>query len=183
MFVFLFTVSAALTMTAVATGNLYFLYAAIALFVMALWQERLKEKGRDRQNKSDAAKNNQSRKTPDHESEHAHRYAEAYIQGRDTGYEEGRKAGYAAGYAKGYGEGLDANWGDSPGEKESILFNPWQVLEISPNSSQETIHKAFREQSKLYHPDLVSHLGRHLQEEAELRTKDINRAYDMLRRR
>ena len=82
MFVFLFTVSAALTMTAVATGNLYFLYAAIALFVMALWQEHLKEKGRDRQNKSDAAKNNQSRKTPDDESEHAHRYAEAYIQGR-----------------------------------------------------------------------------------------------------
>ena len=54
------------------------------------------------------------------------------------------------------------------------------LRDVSP--TQEEIKRAYRKQSKLYHPDKVSQLGRDLREMAENKTKDINRAYDMLQR-
>ena len=191
MFVFLFLVSAALFIAAVVLADMRFYFAAFLAFMIAMMWEHWKEKTRSRRKKSDATQYDQVKKPSHDELKHAHGYAEAYIQGETEGFVKGRAEGYAegyskgntAGYSRGYAEAFEDYWKDLTREKGPIPFDPWQVLEISPNSSQQTIHKAFREQSKLYHPDLVSHLGRHLQEEAESRTKNINRAYDMLRRR
>lgn len=183
MFVFLFLISAALTLTAVASADLRFLYAAITLFAIALWQEHLKEKARSSRKRSDTKQYEKVKKPSNDELKQAHGYAEAYLQGHTDGYGEGYGKGFSEGYSEGYSKRTDDYQEDSRREKVRIPFDPWQILEISPNSSQQAIRKAFREQSKLYHPDLVCHLGRHLREEAEFRTKDINQAYDMLRRR
>ena len=125
--------------------------------------------------------------------EPAQRHTEAYKQGRTKGYAEGYTQahtevynrrydeGYAAGHAKGYAEGRI----DNPvREKEgSISFDPWLVLGIPAGSTQGAIRRAFREQSKLYHPDKVSHLSGDLRKLAESKTKDINRAYNTLSNR
>jgi hypothetical protein len=59
--------------------------------------------------------------------------------------------------------------------------DPYQVLEVSRNASQEQIRKAYKKLAGKYHPDKVSHLGQEFQALAEKRFKDIQEAYEALR--
>ena len=61
--------------------------------------------------------------------------------------------------------------------------DPYAVLEIDPGASTEEIKAAYRSLVAQYHPDKVQHLGKDLQELAEARFKEIQRAYDFLVRR
>ena len=61
--------------------------------------------------------------------------------------------------------------------------DPYAVLEIDPGASTEEIKAAYRRLVAEYHPDKVQHLGKDLQELAETRFKEIQRAYDILVRR
>ena len=70
-----------------------------------------------------------------------------------------------------------------PQEEVPVSFNPHHVLRVPPDATQEAIRKAYREKIKLNHPDKVAHLSKDIQEMAERQTKDLNRAYDMLRQR
>ena len=134
-----------------------------------------------------------------HSAGRAEWYAKGHAVGRTEGYEEGHSAGHAEGYKYGhaaggrqrYREGYDEGHAkgytegraDSAArEKKTRSFNPWEVLEITSGSTPEEIKRAYRKQSKLYHPDKVSQLGRDLREMAENKTRDINRAYDRLQR-
>lgn len=134
-----------------------------------------------------------------HTAGRAEWYAKGHADGRIEGYDEGHSAGHAEGYAYGhaaggrqrYREGYDEGHakGYAEGQASSVgrkrqtrSFDPWQVLEIPSGSTQEEIKKAHRKQSKLYHPDKVSQLGKDLRDMAENKTKDINRAYAMLQR-
>ena len=134
-----------------------------------------------------------------HSAGRAEWYAKGHAVGRTEGYEEGHSAGHAEGYKYGhaaggrqrYREGYDEGHAkgytegraDSAArEKKTRSFNPWEVLEITSGSTPEEIKRAYRKQSKLYHPDKVSQLGRDLREMAENKTKNINRAYDRLQR-
>jgi hypothetical protein len=56
----------------------------------------------------------------------------------------------------------------------------YDVLEVIPTASAETIHAAYRSLILRYHPDRVSGLGPELQAVANARTKEINFAYDIL---
>lgn len=56
------------------------------------------------------------------------------------------------------------------------MTDPYQVLGISPNASQEEISKAYKRLAKKYHPDL--HPG---DKEAAEKMSQINEAYNMLR--
>jgi uncharacterized membrane protein YkvA (DUF1232 family) len=60
--------------------------------------------------------------------------------------------------------------------------NPYTVLEIEPGASKEEIKAAYRRLAAQYHPDKVQHLGREIQELAEARFKEIQQAYDCLRK-
>ena len=62
-------------------------------------------------------------------------------------------------------------------------WNPYTVLEIEAGASQNEIKAAYRRLAAQYHPDKVQHLGKEIQELAELRFKEIQRAYDLLIRR
>lgn len=56
----------------------------------------------------------------------------------------------------------------------------YDVLEVIPTASAETIHAAYRSLILRYHPDRVAAMGPELQAVATARTKEINFAYDIL---
>jgi hypothetical protein len=56
----------------------------------------------------------------------------------------------------------------------------YDVLEVIPTASAETIHAAYRSLILRYHPDKVTAMGPELQAVASARTKEINFAYDIL---
>lgn len=56
----------------------------------------------------------------------------------------------------------------------------YDVLEVIPTASAETIHAAYRSLISRYHPDKVAMLSPDLQAAASARTKEINFAYDIL---
>ena len=116
-------------------------------------------------------------------------YVRGHADGRNEGYEDGHTAGHAKGYTYGYDAGrreghkeghAEGHARSAQKERRSRSSDPWQVLGIPPGSTQAEIHRARRRQSNLYHSDKVAHLGKELQQLAEEKMKDINRAYEML---
>ncbi len=61
--------------------------------------------------------------------------------------------------------------------------DPYQILGIARNASQQEIKKAYKQLAGKYHPDKVAHLGREFQKLAEQRFKQIQEAYEALRTR
>ena len=57
-------------------------------------------------------------------------------------------------------------------------MNPYEVLGVPENASQEEIKKAYRELVRKYHPD--QYQNNPLSELAQEKLKQINEAYDML---
>lgn len=57
-------------------------------------------------------------------------------------------------------------------------MNPYEVLGVSENASQEEIKRAYKEMVKKYHPD--KHQNNPLSDLAEEKLQEINEAYDML---
>lgn len=63
--------------------------------------------------------------------------------------------------------------GEAPQEE------PWfQILEVPESAGKEEITSAYRTKIRQYHPDKVASLGPELRELAELKSKQINAAYD-----
>jgi len=67
--------------------------------------------------------------------------------------------------------------GNSRFQKGNELKDPYTVLNVPQNASQEEIKKAYRELANKYHPDKVHHLGDEFRELAEQRFKEIEEAY------
>jgi len=57
-------------------------------------------------------------------------------------------------------------------------IDPYKVLEIPKNASQEDIKKQFRSLSKKYHPDV--HTSEEDKKKNEDKFKEINEAYEIL---
>lgn len=55
-----------------------------------------------------------------------------------------------------------------------MVSDPWKVLGVSPNASEDEIKKAYRTKAKLYHPDLHPN-----DPEAARKMNELNEAYDM----
>jgi len=56
--------------------------------------------------------------------------------------------------------------------------DPYAVLGVSPNASDEEIKSAYRELVRKYHPD--NYVGNSLSDLAEQKMKEINDAYDRI---
>ena len=61
--------------------------------------------------------------------------------------------------------------------------DPYKILEIEPNASNDEIKKSFRQLANKYHPDKVSHLGKEFRELADDRFKRIQEAYQQVKLR
>jgi len=61
--------------------------------------------------------------------------------------------------------------------------DPFKILGVAPGASQEDIKQAYRRLAGKYHPDKVAHLGDEFRTLAEKRFKEIQEAYEKLRRR
>lgn len=57
----------------------------------------------------------------------------------------------------------------------------YQILEISPDATNDELKKAYRELAKKYHPDKVSHLGEEIKKAAEVKITELNAAYDSVK--
>jgi DnaJ-domain-containing protein 1 len=65
---------------------------------------------------------------------------------------------------------------------DSKTFDPYAVLGINRNATQEEIRAAYRREMVNYHPDKVAHLGKELRDLAKTKAQEINRAYQELAR-
>jgi molecular chaperone DnaJ len=59
-----------------------------------------------------------------------------------------------------------------------MIVNPYKVLEVSPNASNDEIKKAYRELSRKYHPD--SYINNPLSGLAEEKFKEVQEAYEQI---
>ena len=57
-----------------------------------------------------------------------------------------------------------------------------KILELPDDADIEMIKSAYKKKMLEYHPDRVSNLGRELQILAEMKTKEINEAYEFLKK-
>ncbi len=57
----------------------------------------------------------------------------------------------------------------------------YKILEISKNSTDEEVKKAYRKMAIKYHPDKVGHLGEEVRNLAEEKFKMVNKAYNNIK--
>ncbi len=77
--------------------------------------------------------------------------------------------------------GKNGSRADTKAQESSALWNPYKILEIEKEASQEEIKQAYRQLAGKYHPDKVEHLGDEFKALAEKRFKEIQQAYQELR--
>ena len=82
-------------------------------------------------------------------------------------------------YREGAGGKKSTAGQDRPGAAAAAK-NPYTVLGVDKNASQEDIKRAYRQLVNKYHPDKVAHLGDEFQKLAERRFKEIQQAYQIL---
>jgi DnaJ like chaperone protein len=70
--------------------------------------------------------------------------------------------------------------GPEPGANPTRPRPPHVVLGVPPDASIDEIKQAYRKLAGQYHPDKVSHLGEEFRQLAEIRFKEIQKAYQEL---
>lgn len=60
--------------------------------------------------------------------------------------------------------------------------SPYAVLGVGASASEAEVRKAYRERAQQYHPDKVAHMAPEFREVAERRMKEINEAYESIKR-
>ena len=60
--------------------------------------------------------------------------------------------------------------------------DPYVLLGVAPGASDEELEHAYRRLMSEYHPDRVSHAAKEIRDMADRRTREINQAYDSIRR-
>ena len=81
----------------------------------------------------------------------------------------------------GYGGG-GYSGGSTGGYRSHTLDSDYQILEISPDASDDEVKKAYRNLAKKYHPDRVAHLGDDMRKAAEEKFSRLSQAYDNIRK-
>lgn len=62
------------------------------------------------------------------------------------------------------------------------INSAYTILEIDPNVSDEEVKKAYKKMAVKYHPDKVSHLGADIQHSATEKFKQLNEAYEKIKK-
>jgi DnaJ-domain-containing protein 1 len=93
-------------------------------------------------------------------------------------YRRWRQTGQTGAAGDGGARSSRAKPNSGAGEKD-----PYETLGVSGGDSPEEITRAYRRLAAQYHPDKVQHLGEEFQQLAEKRFKEIQAAYDALKKR
>ena len=72
--------------------------------------------------------------------------------------------------------------GNTGGYRSHTLDSDYQILEISPDATDDEVKKAYRNLAKKYHPDRVAHLGDDMRKAAEEKFSRLSQAYDNIRK-
>lgn len=67
--------------------------------------------------------------------------------------------------------------GEDAGSKVGDLERSYRVLGLEPGASEQEVKEAYRDLTKVWHPDRFSDKDSRLKEKAEARTKELNEAY------
>ena len=70
-----------------------------------------------------------------------------------------------------------------PPNPSPIGRNPYEVLGITSDATNDEINAAYKRMAQLYHPDKVATMAPEFRELAERKMKEINSAYDSLKKR
>jgi len=82
------------------------------------------------------------------------------------------------------GSGYSDYSGSSHGNsRSSYSKDPYRVLGITSNASDDDVRKAYRKMAMKYHPDRVAGMSEEMQRNAADQMKEINQAYDEIKRR
>jgi DnaJ-domain-containing protein 1 len=65
----------------------------------------------------------------------------------------------------------------APGKSTSSVKDPYVVLNVPRNATQDEISASYKKLAQMYHPDKVAGLAPEYYEIAETKMKDINAAY------
>ena len=93
--------------------------------------------------------------------------------------------GMVAGFA------IDSGWFGGSFSKSSektwrdpapLAKDPYQILEVDPQASDDDIEAAYRRQIAQYHPDKVAGAAKEIRELADKRASEINSAYDQIQK-
>ena len=60
--------------------------------------------------------------------------------------------------------------------------DPYVLLGVAPGASDEQLEQAYRRLMSEYHPDRVANAAKEIRDIADRRTREINQAYDLIRR-
>ena len=87
------------------------------------------------------------------------------------------------GYSREYAQSSSSDHSDNSKHTENVFHtkDPYEVLGVSKNASQDQIKSAYKSLVAKYHPDKVSHLGEEFKDLAEERFKEIQEAYQKLK--
>lgn len=78
--------------------------------------------------------------------------------------------------------GSRGSYSDSQPPRHSAFHkDPYKVLGIDSNASDEEVRKAYRRMALKYHPDRVASLGPEMQRNAAEQMKEINAAYETIK--
>lgn len=58
----------------------------------------------------------------------------------------------------------------------------YKILEISSDATDEEVKKAYKKMAVKFHPDKVSHLGEDIQKSANEKFKEVNVAYEQIKK-
>ena len=60
--------------------------------------------------------------------------------------------------------------------------DPYAVLGVAPRVSDEELEQAYRRRMSEYHPDRVANAAKEIRDMADQRAREINQAYDRIKR-
>ena len=74
-----------------------------------------------------------------------------------------------------------SGYSGNSGASSSFDKDPYKVLGISKDASDEEVRKAYRKMAMKYHPDRVADMSEEMQRNAAEQMKEINQAYDEIK--
>lgn len=95
-----------------------------------------------------------------------------------SSYKTNNQSSYQQSYQKDYRRNNSSSSQNTDSKGKDYYYS---VLGVSTNATDAEIKKAYRDMVRKYHPDMVSTLGKSVQQMAERKTQEINEAYQTIK--